>query len=184
MRSAVALGFLWVAAHLAVAPAHAEWVRGEVQLNVRTGPGPDRKIIASIATGDRATVLEHGDGWTLVRIEDGQEGWIPAGFLNDQPPAAVRLERTETELKALQERLENTSKESNELRTNTGSLTAENRRLSVENERLDTENRDLKAGARWPEWIAGASILVMGMLMGAIMQTWTARRTQGRVRLD
>jgi SH3 domain protein len=179
-----ALGFLWVAAHLSVAPAHAEWVRGEVQLNVRTGPGPDRKIIASIATGDRATVLENGDGWTLVRIADGQEGWIPAGFLNDQPPAAVRLERTESELKALQERLENTSKETSELRTNSGSLSAENRRLSAENERLDTENRDLKAGARWPEWIAGASILVMGMLMGAIMQTWTARRTQGRVRLD
>jgi SH3 domain protein len=179
-----ALALLGAAAHLDLAPAHAEWVRGEVQLNVRTGPGPDRKIIASIATGDRVTVLEHGDGWTLVRIEDGQEGWIPAGFLNDQPPAAVRLERTETELKALRERLENTSKETNELRTNTGSLTAENRTLAAENERLDLENRDLKAGARWPEWITGASILVMGMLMGAIMQAWTNRRTHGRVRLD
>jgi SH3 domain protein len=175
---------LWVAAPLVSAPAHAEWVRGEVQLNVRTGPGPDRKIIASIATGDRVTVLENGDGWTLVRINDGQEGWIPGGFLGDEPPATVRLARTETELKALQDRLENTSKESHDLRSSTGTLTAENRTLAAENERLDNENRDLKAGARWPEWIAGASILVMGMLMGAIMQAWTTRRTHGRVRLD
>jgi len=178
------LGLLWTAAQLTIAPAHAEWVRGEVTLNVRTGPGPDRKIIASISTGDRVTVLENGDGWTLVRIQDGQEGWIPGGFLGDEAPAAVRLERTETELKALQERLDSTSKETNELRTNSGTLTATNRTLAAENERLDLENRDLKAGARWPEWITGASILVMGMLVGAILQTWTTRRTHSRVRLD
>src|SRR5262245_39907833 len=89
IRSVTILGLLWTATHVTITPAHAEWVRGEVTLNVRTGPGPDRKIISSIATGDRVSVLENGDGWTLVRIQDGQEGWIPGGFLADQPPAAV-----------------------------------------------------------------------------------------------
>jgi SH3 domain protein len=164
--------------------AHAEWVRGEVRLNLRTGPGPDRKILASIATGDRVTVLEHTEGWTLVRIEDGREGWIPGGFLADEPPPTVRLERTETQLQELQDRLQRTATEAEELRSNNQNLSTTNQTLSTRNQTLDDENRSLKAGVRWPEWITGASILVMGMLLGAILQAWTNRRAYSRIRLD
>src|SRR5262245_22237397 len=89
IRSVTTLRLVWAATHVTIRQAHAQWVRGEVALDGRPGRGRDRKIISSIATGDRVSVLENGDGGTLVRIQDGQEGWIPGGFLADQPPAAV-----------------------------------------------------------------------------------------------
>ena len=48
---------------------------------------------------------------------------------------------------------------------------------------LTRENMELKAGARWPEWITGACILAAGMLMGAILQSISARRSRPRIRL-
>ena len=42
---------------------------------------------------------------------------------------------------------------------------------------------ELKAGARWPEWITGAAILASGMLVGSIVQTWASRRPRSRIRL-
>jgi hypothetical protein len=58
-----------------------------------------------------------------------------------------------------------------------------NQVLNSRNRRLETENHRLKAGTRWPEWITGASILAVGMLMGAIFHAWTNRRSHSRVRL-
>jgi hypothetical protein len=167
-------------------PGHAaaEWVKGDVRLNLRTGPGTDRRIIASVDTGDRVTVLDSVEGWTQVRIDDGRDGWVPAGYLANEPPPTVRLEQVEKELAEARERLGSVGGETEELRMANATLTSQNKGLTITNERLDLENRDLKAGARWPEWITGASILVMGMLMGAIMQAWQDRRSGGRVRLD
>ena len=176
-------GALALAMMLLAAPAMAEWVRGEVRLNLRTNPGPDRRIITTIATGDRVTILEEGEDWTRVQIEDGREGWIPAGFLASEPPAAVRLEQQDSQLSTLKERLQETSTTAEALRSNNESLTQSNEVLTDENKQLTEENHRLKAGARWPEWIAGASILVTGMLIGAILQSWSGRRSHSRVRL-
>ncbi len=179
-RRAFALGFITL---LFATPAAAEWVRGEVRLNLRTAPGADRRIITTIATGDQVRVLEEGENWTRVQVDDGREGWIPAGFLAEQAPATVQLERQETQLSALKEKLAETSTTAEALRSNNQSLTQSNQALTVENQELTGENHRLKAGARWPEWVAGASILVVGMLLGAVLQSWTSRRNSGRVRL-
>ena len=48
---------------------------------------------------------------------------------------------------------------------------------------LTRENLELRAGARWPEWITGAGILGAGMLMGAILHSITGRRSRPRIRL-
>jgi hypothetical protein len=42
---------------------------------------------------------------------------------------------------------------------------------------------ELRAGARWPEWITGACLLAVGMLMGAIVQSVNGRRARPRIRL-
>ncbi len=177
-----AIAIVFVCA-FAATPSWADWVRDEVRLNLRTAPGSDRKIIATVATGDQVTVLEEGEEWMRVQIVDGREGWIPAGFLVKEPPAILRIEQQTTQLTQLQEKLQEATAETRQLRSSNETLATHNESLSTEKQELDTENHRLRAGARWPEWIAGASILIVGMLVGAILQSWTGRRSQSRIRL-
>jgi uncharacterized protein YgiM (DUF1202 family) len=94
VKTALYASALLLAATLFGGTAAAEWIRGQVRLNLRTGPGTERRIMTTISTGDRVTVLDRTEEWIQVRIADGREGWIPAGFLADGPPAMIRLERT------------------------------------------------------------------------------------------
>ena len=118
-----------------------------------------------------------------MQIADGREGWIPEGFLVDEVPTAVDMRRSDTELSGLREGLKGVTAEVEKLRSSNQTLVERNQVLNSQNRSLETENHRLKAGTRWPEWIAGASILAVGMLMGAIFHAWTSRRSHSRVRL-
>src|SRR5262249_20572021 len=98
------------------AAAERAWVKGEVLLNVRTGPGADFRTLGAITTGDAVGLRQQGEGWTRVRTEKGDEGWIPAGFLQDSAPPVVRLERVESEATQLRQRVEELSAEATRLR--------------------------------------------------------------------
>ena len=74
---------------------------------------------------------------------------------------------------------------------NTEDLEQQNREISARDEkqrasidRLGKENFELRAGARWPEWITGAGLLAAGMMMGAILHRINSSRQRGpRIRL-
>jgi SH3 domain protein len=163
--------------------AEPSWVKGEVRLSLRTGPGAEFRSLGTIVTGDSVQVLEHGDGWTRVRATEIGEGWIPAGFLQEEPPAAVRLERIETETAELRTQLESLSTRATELEAQNTRLGEQDTAQKQQIEQLSRENFELRAGARWPEWITGAGILFAGMLMGAIVHAVSGRRQRPRIRL-
>jgi len=99
------------------------------------------------------------------------------------PPAATRVPRMEHETRELRGTVESLREEVATLRSERGRL--ENSESTERNraQELEAENLKLKAGARWPEWITGAGILVAGMLVGSIVQTWASRRPRSRIRL-
>ena len=78
---------------LGAAPGHSEvaWVKDELRLNVRTGPGVQYRIVGVLKTGDMVEILARGEGWTQVQSKDSAEGWIPVGYLQPGPPARVAL---------------------------------------------------------------------------------------------
>lgn len=165
------------------ARAESAWVRDEVRLNLRTGPGVSYRILGVVKTGDRVEIMRRLDGWTQVRTGE-DEGYIPAGFLQPEPPARIEVETLRAQVDDLTRELSETG--SSEL-----SLREENRELEQRDEeqralidRLSVENRDLKAGERWPYLITGAAILCAGMLVGAIVQALAGgRRARRRIRL-
>jgi SH3 domain protein len=168
----------------ALAQAQESWVMDkEVSLTLRTGAGTQYRIIGSLSTGDVATILSRSDGWTKVRTADGKEGWVSAGFLQTSPPAQIELQRLQRETDELRRQVAELSGQTADLRTSKGELESEDEAQRLEIDRLTRENYKLSAGARWPEWITGAGIVLVGMALGALLGRSAGRRRQPRVRL-
>jgi SH3 domain protein len=181
-RGMAALGLL---ALLVALPAVAEpaWVSGEVRLNLRSGAGNQYRILGVLKTGDSLQVLERSEKWTKIRTAEGEEGWIPGGYLNPQPPPAIRLEELEVEVASLRNVLESAESEASGLRRRSEELASNDSEQKAEIERLTTENYRLHAGERWAEWITGALVLSTGMALGALLSRISSRRGRQRLRL-
>jgi hypothetical protein len=94
-------------------------------------------------------------------------------------------------------RLDRMKNETADARSQFGTLTERVKQLETENGKLNERRRRRRKswrrsrattwscapGARWPEWITGACLLAVGMLMGAIVQSMNGRRARPRIRL-
>ena len=173
-----------LAAGMLVAPlaqAETAWVDDQVRLSLRTGPGNQYRIISSVETGDSVEILERGDGWIQVNAA-GKQGWVPEGYLLTEPPAKVKLARIETEIEQLRARAKQAGDDTEKLRGENQQLAARESEQRAELDRLTRDNARLSGGARWPEWIAGACILGVGMGLGALLRG-SARRQTPKIRL-
>lgn len=176
----LALGLIWFAGP---ALAAAAWVKGEVRLNLRTGPSNEYRILGELHTGDRVEVLELGEGWTRIRSGD-REGWVPEGYLQDQPTADVQLAEAQSKASELATRVDALEADATRLGEENRALGERDAAQRSEIEALTRETVELQAGARWPEWVAGASILASGMLIGWLLHVVASRRQRPpRIRL-
>jgi SH3 domain protein len=182
-----AAAFLALAAPLALlaseSRAERAWVKDELRLNLRTGPGVQYRIRGAVKTGDAVEILSRGDSWTQIRVDEIGEGWIPVGYLQPTAPASLQLAQSEAEAAELRERVATLSRDATELRSANQTLSERDEGQKAEIERLVRENLKLRAGARWPEWIAGACILSVGMIIGSILHRNATRRKTSRIRL-
>ena len=57
-------------------------------LNVRSGPGTDRPVVAQVPRGVALPVLGGAQGWWYVQLPNNTTGWIQSQFTTDakQPP--------------------------------------------------------------------------------------------------
>ena len=171
---------VWVPA----ASANTGWVKGEIRLNLRAGAGTQFKILGGVKTGDEVVVLATRESWTRVQTGDGKIGWIPAGYLETEPPPVLRLQQLEGETATLRSQLEELRAETADLRETNATLTSNDSGQREEIEALKIENFELRAGARYQEWITGALILSLGMIVGAwLHRRNSTRRGSARIRL-
>ena len=137
-----------------------------------------------LTTGDEVRVLERGTDWIRVTLaEGGEEGWIPEGYLQTEPPAALQLEEARAELARVRGELEAATSETSRLKETGETLASRDGEQRAEIDRLTQENVELRAGARVPELVAGASILGIGMIVGALLYRGASRSRPSRIRL-
>jgi FtsZ-binding cell division protein ZapB len=105
------------------------------------------------------------------------------GYLQSEPPARVRLAQSEAQTSEFRDQLDLVSSEAERLKQENEELAARDEEQRTSIDRLGRENFELRAGARWPEWITGAGILAAGMVLGAILRAISARRARPRLRL-
>ncbi len=81
-----AIAVLAVGVLLAISPAQAEkkvwtaWVKADV-VNVRSGPGTDRKKIGSLTKGTKVFVTAFRNKWCWAKLPDNSWGWISEPLL-------------------------------------------------------------------------------------------------------
>jgi SH3 domain protein len=163
--------------------APTAWVTGRLRIYVRRGPTDEYKVIGTVSDGDRIAVLERRDDKAHVQVEGGLTGWIDASYVSEEPPSFVRAGQLEVEVSNLRERLERTDKETSRLLDENLSLTARDSEQRERIAKLSAEGLALRSQARWREWLAGASILGVGILGGAILHRTAVRRRSSRIRL-
>ena len=71
--------------------ARGDYVRDELRINMRTGPGTQYRILKALASGDKVSRLDSSGDWIQVRTPEGLEGWVPGGYLSPEPPASLAL---------------------------------------------------------------------------------------------
>ncbi|MDH5566161.1 MAG: TIGR04211 family SH3 domain-containing protein [Myxococcales bacterium] len=165
------------------APAETAWVKDELRLNLRTGPGVQYRIVGVVKTGDAVQILDRTEGWTQIRVGSLGDGWIPEGYLQGEAPAGVRLAQSEAQTSESREQLASLKSEVERLTQQNEEIAGRDAGQRASLERLSRENFELRAGARWPEWITGAGILAAGMVLGAILHAISARRARPRLRI-
>lgn len=185
-----------------------KYVSDHLVITMRTGQGNQFEIIKTLSSGTKLEILQETDtGYTLVRLEDGTEGWVRTQYLTDEPIAADKLAAAQAKVakykennKLLREELDTLKKAKGNLDTTYAKLKSEHTQVSKElthlNEvaarpkQLETENKDLRkrfeqisdelvlvkqenqvlkdrSERNW--FIAGAAVLILGMIIGLII---------------
>jgi SH3 domain protein len=178
-------GFVGLVLTIAATAAGAEeaWVKDELRINVRSGSSTRYRVIGAIGTGDKVEILGRLEGWTQIRTPKVEEGWIPAGFLHGQPPASVTLVERDAQITELDRRVEEITATESRLRLERDELASRDAEQQAEISRLTRDNLELRVGARWPEWLTGAGIVLVGMILGSIVARGSNRRRQPRIKL-
>jgi hypothetical protein len=167
-----------------VAPAAAaSWVVDEVRVNVRSGASNKYRVIGAIGTGDQAEILSRQEGWTQIRTGTIESGWIPAGYLQPDPPSQIVLEKREQQIAELERRVEQLTQAESRIRIAHDEIVARDTGQQAKISRLTRETLEMRVGARWPEWLTGAGIVLVGMILGSIVSRSSNRRRQPRIKL-
>lgn len=118
-----------------------------VEINIRTGPSLQNKIIALLKVGDPVEFLGEESGWAKVRLQDGREGWTLKKYLMNRLPwkiYALKLEETNKEMK---QTIATLKEENSDLRKHNKELSQNLARTKEELNRLKNMYSELKAGA-------------------------------------
>ena len=178
--------------------AETRYVADQLIITIRTGAGSEHKIIKTITTGTKMTLLEEqpDTGYARVSLEDGTEGWVRTQYLTDKPVAKDKLEWLQARYKKLKEQFASTSEELKALKkvdkeyqalqermkhlTEAASkpilLDKENRELKEQNvtltnemQLISQENQILKDRSDRDWFVAGGGVIVVGILLGLLL---------------
>jgi uncharacterized protein YgiM (DUF1202 family) len=155
--------WLVLLAVLCAGSASADYIDGEVQGHLRSGPGLEFRIMKILPGGTVVQRLGRDGEWVRVRAGD-LEGWMQDGFVSAEEPAALSLPKVREKLVSAEGKIA-------ELDARLATQTAQLEELATLRARAESLQEDvsrLNAGARWKSLTAGAGIVLFGILIGLL----------------
>lgn len=114
------------------------------EITLRTGPGTEYKIIAMVNSGTPLTVLEEGEKWTRIQLENGNAGWVLNQFLQTKVPDYILLDKLQKVHSSLSNEAETLKDKNRELLVRVENLTSDLHQTQKELEALSTTHETLK----------------------------------------
>ncbi len=150
------------AALLLAAPAAADFISDQLNLDMRAGPGLQFKILRFLKSGDAVTRLSRDGDWSRIRTSEGKVGWVLSSFITSEPPASIVLPEVQARLEQSRSRIDELDRK---LAEQTQAI-AELEKLRERNEQLETENQRLSFSSTWKAMATGATIIAIGAIIG------------------
>ena len=172
--AAVAIGVLAPAGY-----AQTEYVRDTLRINMRTGPGNQFRILRVLSSGDEVRKLDESDGWVNIRTPDGQEGWVPTGYVTPELPPSIELPQSRAKLEQAQGRIQELEAR---LEAQTQAIT-ELAKLRTSNRELLERNTTLASSSTWRNLATGGAIALGGLLLGLMYRPRDRSTRQRRIKL-
>ncbi len=104
----VAAAFLALLTLAPAALAQTAYVTDNLRLGLHRAEDTSDRAFRTLESGQELTILTRGPLYAQVRLPDGTEGWVKAGFLVDDKPAKLIVEQTQAELERVQQELAET----------------------------------------------------------------------------
>ncbi len=128
---------------LSVSAAYGETVRyvgDNLEITLRTGKSTRHSIRRMLPVGTKLYVLKSDpDGYSLVRTEDGVEGWVLTRFLSNEPSAKDRLREAQAALAKLRIENHRLKAQIKDLTEGKADVEARIQKLMEDNQRLQQE---------------------------------------------
>lgn len=105
--------------------AETEFVTDKMQITFRTGPGNDRKILSLLSSGQSVEVLQREGEWSMVRLQNGKEGWVLQQYLTTEIPCRIQIKQVRQELAQLKVSFATSQNNIKKLESEKTSLTSE-----------------------------------------------------------
>ena len=123
------------------------WVSDVLYVPLRSGKGNQFRILdKGLKTGTRVAFVSQDDegGWTEVRSEKGELGYIRSQYLIDTPTASLQLATARAKLARIEGQYKNLKSELNNTTSNKKSLSSDLSKLKKQNQKLEQELADIK----------------------------------------
>lgn len=189
-----------VSAHAQDDASTTRWVSDSLNTYVRSGPTDGYRIVGTLTSGQKVTLLRSDGNYSQVRGENGSAVWIPSSDLQDVPGQAERLPQLqqrvselsaeldginntwETRVQGMQETLDSRKTLIDELQTARSALDSElsqaNSELRELQAQLGEENQQvLMRYMAYGGGIAGAG-LIAGLILPTLLRVRRKRNDQ------
>ena len=124
------------------------YVTDSFEITLRTGPGNENKIIATLFSGRPLEVLGTRGEWSQVKVLDGgKEGWVLSRYLVTRFPWEVQAKKLQEDSVSLNAKLNRLEKEFSDESQKRQALVAELKQKTQEFDALSKEYLELKKGA-------------------------------------
>ncbi|HET9330677.1 MAG TPA: TIGR04211 family SH3 domain-containing protein, partial [Steroidobacteraceae bacterium] len=102
-RLLLALPLAWLGAR--AAEPSTLYVVEQLVVNVNSAPDASGERIATVKSGEALQVIEKSGEQVHVKLANGKDGWVRAGYLSADEPLRPRLAQRETEVAQLKDEL-------------------------------------------------------------------------------